>query len=193
MIQHALLVSLSILLCAPLQGMDIAQAVLSDDAIIVKTALENGADANAMHKCVPIITQARSVAVAQLLIDHGAQVQGNDLLHFAMCKNYDPALISLYMRCGCNPLDNNWLRKSPLETLVEHLAISDLILGKKDYLLHSALKKARLLLDAAPVLLNKHREGYLTPPAYIKYLYEHCNIRKYSTLLDLFAQYERHG
>lgn len=189
-IQHTLHVTLGVLLCTVLHGMDIAHAVSSDDAFLARACLECGADANAIHERLPIITQARSTVMARLLINHGARVQDNHLLHYAMLKDYEPALVSLYLNLGCGPLHNGACTTSPLEFLIECFKMSHMWGKKTDYPLSQVLEKARLLLNAAPELLTKHRDGYLTPVAHIQHLHKHANLPECSKLLDLFAEYQ---
>lgn len=101
-------------------------AIVHNDTALCKMLLEHGADANAKSFGTPIIFNAKTKAIAELLVHFGARGDaidgsGGSLLHQAMSEIYDPELIPLYKGRGValNQLDK--YGNTPLDVLALYL------------------------------------------------------------------------
>jgi ankyrin repeat protein len=96
------------------------QAAFKQDYELCKLLLEHNADPN-LSKLEPIIFDVKTVALANLFLQYGAQTNvkhlGNNLLGVSMRESYECELIPLYKSKGVSPVDTDFFGSTALHYL----------------------------------------------------------------------------
>lgn len=145
----------------------LSDTVLMQDYLLTALLLEHKADpCEIANDGTPVIYYAETVRLAQLLINAGAlkkdttRNDGETLLHKAMLGNRAPALITLYIEHGINPLACDSDNRTPLMHLLiwishDYYESHDPIITKASLLLEGLPKERSLALINA---MNKDGE-----------------------------------